>query len=229
MRRIGVRVATLGAVILVGVPAVAALLKGTVALPGGFRPVAPRHATYWRIENGLLPIAPPLRDPRTEMVAYLEGGAVPPAAEATVVIELNGYRFDPRVVVVAAGGNVEFKNTGRVGHVIYDKQKVMTPGSVKPGESRKQKYHAEGEYEIREEEFPHMRAVVKVLPTPLFARPDDKGVFKINNVPEGKWTAKVWYRGEVLASDTVEVGAQGGEVVLRVPPQDSRTAAAGKR
>jgi plastocyanin len=229
MRRFGVRIAALGAVILVGLPAMAALLKGTVALPAGFRPVAQRHVTYWRVENGVLPIAPPLRDVRTEMIAYLEGGAVPPAAEHPTVVEINGYRFDPSVVVVAAGGTVEFRNTGRIGHVIYDKQKVMSAGSVKPGESRRQKYHAEGDYEIREEEFPHMRAVVKVLPTPLFARPDDKGLFKINNVPEGKWTVKVWYRGDVIASESVEIGPQGGDVVVRVPLQDSKPAAAGKR
>jgi plastocyanin len=227
MRRFGVRAATLIAVSLAGLPAVAALLRGTVALPAGFKPVDARHATYWKVENGVLPIAPPLRDPRTDMIAYLEGGRVPLPSAQTTVVEINGYRFDPPVIPVVAGGTVEFKNTGRTPHVIFDKQKVMAAGSIKPGESRKQPYHAEGEYEIREEEFPHMRAVVKVLPTPLFARPDDKGVFKIDNVPEGKWTVKVWYRGETLSSESVEVGPKGGDVVVKVP--EGKPAPAGKR
>ncbi|HEY3358392.1 MAG TPA: hypothetical protein VGQ83_34405 [Polyangia bacterium] len=228
MRRFGVRAATLVVVSLVGLPAIAALLRGTVALPAGFKPAAAaHHTTYWKVENGVLPIAPPLRDPRTDMIAYLEGGKVPPAGEQTAVIELNGYRFDPPVVALAAGSTVEFKNTGRTAHVIYDQQKVMSQGAVKPGESRKQKYHAEGEYEVREEEFPHMRAVIKVLPTPFFARPDAAGVFKFDNVPEGKWTVKVWYAGETLATESVEVGPKGGEVVVKVP--EGRPAGAGKR
>jgi plastocyanin len=215
------------AVTLAGLPALAALLRGTVALPAGFKPVEARHTTYWRVENGVLPIAPPLRDPRTDMVAFLEGGQVPPAGEQTIPVEINGYRFDPPVVFIPAGATVEFKNTGRTPHVIFDRQKVMPPGSVKPGESRKQKYHAEGEYEVREEEFPHMRAIIKVLPTPLFTRPDDKGAFKLDNVPEGKWAVKVWYRGEILATEAVEVGPKGGDVVVRIP--EGKPAPAAKR
>lgn len=219
MRAFGVRLATLVAVSLCSLPALAGDLKGTVVLPAGFKPAKQRHPTHWRAENGVLPIAHPLRDPRTEMIVYLEGGKAPtPDKPQTVVMEISGYRFDPYCVAVLAGGTVEFKNTGRVGHVIYDKQKVMAPGAIKPGESRKQKYHAEGEYDIREEEFPHMRGVVKVLSTPLFARPDAKGTFTIGSVPDGKWTVKVWYRGAVLVQTTAEVGAdKAAEVVLKVP------------
>jgi len=220
MRGSRVRAATLVAVTLSAMPALAAPVHGLVALPAGFKPVKERIPTHWRVENGVLPIAPPRRDPRTEMVVYLEGGKAPITAKAkTAVMKIAGYRFDPYCVAIVAGGTVQFKNTGRATHVIYDSQKVMGPGSIKPGESRKQQYHAEGDYEIREEEFPHMRGMVKVLSTPLFTRPDDKGAFNLADVPEGKWTVKVWYRGTVLAQSTVEVTDKGAEVVLRVPEQ----------
>jgi hypothetical protein len=63
-----------------------------------------------------------------------------------------------------------------------------------------------------------MRGVVKVLSTPLFARPDAKGAFSLDNVPDGKWTVKVWYRGSVLVQTTAEVGAdKPAEVVLKIP------------
>jgi len=220
MRGFRVRLATLVAISMCTLPVLAGPLKGTVVLPTGFKPAPQRHPTHWRVQNGVLPIAHPLRDPRTEMIVYLEGGKAPtPDKPQTAVMEVVGYRFDPYCVAVLAGGTVEFKNTGRVSHVIYDKQKVMTPGSIKPGESRKQKYHAEGEYEIREEEFPHMRGVVKVLSTPLFVKPDAKGAFKLDAVPDGKWTVKVWYRGTVLTQATVEVTDDGAEVTLKVPEQ----------
>ena len=220
MRGFGVRLATLLAMSLCTVPVLAGPLKGTVVLPVGFKPATQRHPTHWRVENGVLPVAHPLRDPRTEMIVYLEGGKAPASDKVqTAVMEVVGYRFDPYCVAVLAGGTVEFKNSGRVGHVIYDKQKVMPPTAIKPGESRKQKYHAEGEYELREEEFPHMKGVVKVLSTPLYARPDAKGAFSIDNVPDGKWTVKVWYRGAVLTQATVEVTEGGAEVVLKVPEQ----------
>jgi hypothetical protein len=220
MRGFGVRLATLVAISMCTLPVLAGPLKGTVVLPTGFKPATQRHPTHWRVANGVLPVAHPLRDPRTEMIVYLEGGKAPvPDKPQTALMEVVGYRFDPYCVAVMAGGTVEFKNTGRVSHVIYDKQKVMTPGSIKPGESRKQKYHAEGEYEVREEEFPHMRGVVKVLSTPLFAKPDAKGAFKLDSVPDGKWTVKVWYRGTVLTQATVEVTEDGAEVTLKVPEQ----------
>jgi plastocyanin len=220
MRGFGVRVATLVAISCCTLPVVAGPVKGTVTLPASFKPAAQRHATHWRVENGVLQVAHPLRDPRTEMIVYLEGGKAPtPDKPQTAVMEVVGYRFDPYCVAILAGGTVEFKNTGRVSHVIYDKQKVMTPGGIKPGESRKQRYHAEGEYELREEEFPHMRGVVKVLSTPLYVRPDAKGAFTIDSVPDGKWTVKVWYRGAVLTQTTVEVTDKGAEVVLKVPEQ----------
>ena len=226
MRRFGVRIATLVAISVCSLPVLAGGLKGTVVLPAGFKPPKARHPVHWRVENGVLPIAHPLRDPRTEMIVYLEGGKAPaPDKPQTVVMEINGYRFDPYCVAVLAGGTVEFKNTGRVSHVIYDKQKVMSPGSVRPGESRKQKYHAEGEYELREEEFPHMRGVVKVLSTPLYVKPDAKGAFAIENVPDGKWTVKLWYRGAILVTTTAEVSDKGAEVVLKVPePQGAAPA-----
>jgi len=220
MRRSGIFLATLSAVCLFSVLAAAAPLKGTVVVPTNFKPARDRHVTHWRVENGVVPVAPPLRDPRTEMVVFLEGGKAPPLEKTPVaVMEIKGYRFDPFVVVVPAGGTVEFKNTGRVVHVIYDRQKVMSPGTVRPGETRKQRYHAEGEYEIREEEFPHMKGIVKVLSTPLFAVPDETGSFKMDNVPVGRWTVKVWYRGAIIAQTTVDVGEKGSDVVVKVPEQ----------
>jgi plastocyanin len=224
MRGLAVSFATLVAVLLAGAPALAGTVRGTIQLPPAFKPATARHTTFWRVENGALPIAPPLRDPRLDMIVILDGGKAPPVTEATAVMEINGYRFDPGVVVVVAGGTVEFKNTGRTAHVIHDKHKVLAAGAVKPGESRKQRYHAEGEYTVRAEEFPHMQGLIKVLTTPLFGRSDDKGSFKIDNVPDGRWTARLWYRGAILTTATVEVGPKGGDVVLKVPAPETRPA-----
>jgi plastocyanin len=214
------------AALLISSMAHATTVRGTVVLPPETRGSDGREA-HWRVENGVLPIGPRVPDPRTEVVVALDGqGPKREAPAATATAELHGLRLDPRVIVIGVGGTVEFKNSDRVPHTLYVEHatSLMGPTPTPAGQSRAQKFFAAGEYPIRDEEYPHVEATVLAVQTPYTVRLDDKGGFKLD-VPEGKYTLRVFYRGRWVLSQPLEVGSHSTDVTLQVPAGASDAAA----
>jgi plastocyanin len=197
--------------------ATAATVRGSVMLPPEPRPAD--HDAHWRVENGVLPIGPRVPDPRLEVLVVLEGGAPNPKAQLPgVTIALHGLRLDPRVAAIPVGGSVEFKNDDRVPHTLFiEKATTLMPATTTPaGQSRTQKFYAAGEYRIRDEEYPHVEGTVLVVQTPYVVRLDEKGNFKLD-VPEGKYTLKLFWRDKWVLTQPLEVTAHTNEVTLQVP------------
>src|SRR3989442_2851024 len=84
------------------------------------------------------------------------------------------------------------------------------------GQSRAQKFHAVGEYPIRDEELPHVQGAIVVVATPYLAQVDDKGAFKIE-APEGHYTLRVYHHGAWVVSRALEVQAHNNDVSVHVP------------
>ena len=194
----------------------AATVRGSVLLP-----VEPRPAdkdAHWRVENGILPVGARVPDPRLDVIVVLEGGSNPKAQAPNPTVDLHGLRLDPRVAVVPLGGTVEFKNDDRLPHTLYVEHaaSLMPPTPTPAGQSRAQKFFAVGEYRIRDEEYPHIDGTVLVLQSPYFARLDDKGGFKLD-VPEGKYTLRVFARDRWVVSQPLEVAGRTTEVTVQVP------------
>jgi plastocyanin len=200
--------------LLLGGVAQATPVRGTVTLPVD-KPEPP--SGHWRIENGLLPVAP--RSEPAEAAVALEP-ATPAAidAPAPVVVELHGLRIDPRVITVAVGGVVQFHNGDRVPHTLFvDKQaSVMAPETTPAGQTRGQKFAVAGEYRVRDQELPHVGAWVLALTTPYVTTLDEKGAFKLD-VPEGKYTVRLFYRGAWVVSQALTIGSKATEVSISVP------------
>jgi hypothetical protein len=196
----------------------AATVRGTVLLPPEPRTSDGREA-HWRVENGVLPVGPRTPDPRTEVVVALDGaGPKKEQPASSAVGELHGLRLDPRVIIVGVGGTVEFKNSDRVPHTLYVEHgtTLMPPTPTPAGQSRLQKFFAVGEYPIRDEEYPHVEGTVLAVQTPYVARLDDKGAFKLE-VPEGRYTMRVFCRGRWVVTQTLEVAAHSNDVTVQVP------------
>jgi plastocyanin len=197
--------------------ATAVTVRGSVMLPPEQR--AADHDAHWRVENGVLPIGPRVPDPRLDVIVVLEGAPNPKAQLPSVTIGMHGLRLDPRVAAIPVGGSVEFKNDDRVPHTLFiEKATTLMPATPTPaGQSRTQKFYAVGEYRIRDEEYPHVEGTVLVVQTPYVARLDEKGNFKLD-VPEGKYTIKVFWRDKWVLTQPLEVTAgHTNEVTLQVP------------
>jgi plastocyanin len=201
----------------------AATVRGTITLP---QDTADPRETQWRVENGVLPVGPRQPDPHSEVIVMLVGGRVPTRKEEPqpAQVELHGLRLDPRVLPVLVGTTVEFKNNDRVPHSLYVDRAttVMAPQPTPAAQSRKQKFDVAGEYRIRDEDYPHIQGAVVAVSSPYFTRVDDKGAFRLE-VPEGKYTLKVFYRTNWVVSQPLDVGPHAADVTVPIP------ASAGKR
>ena len=56
---------------------------------------------------------------------------------------------------------------------------------------------------------PEMSGYIIVSPTPYFAQTDSAGSFKIDNIPDGKYTVVAWHEGSKPQSKPVEVSGTG--------------------
>jgi hypothetical protein len=198
-------------------PAVAGTLRGTIFFPQEAKPADPRPLANWRVENGLLPITPVAPESRTDAVVVIEPASPPePTTTAQVTVEAHGLRLDPRVVVASVGTTFNFKNTDRVARSLFLKNKAsfMPAEATQPGQTRALRFPEAGEFELRDDAYPHASAMLLVVPSSYFVHADEKGSFKID-APDGKYTLKVFFRGVWAASQQVEVG-RGGEVVVRL-------------
>jgi len=157
----------------------------------------------------------------------LEGGPNPKAQRPNATVDLHGLRLDPRVVAIPVGGAVEFKNDDRVPHTLFvEKATTLMPATPTPaGQTRTQKFFAAGEYRVRDEEFPHVEGTVLVVQSPYVVRLDEKGAFKLE-VPEGKYTLKVYVRDHWAVTQTIEVGGRVSEVNVQVPATTTPAATA---
>lgn len=211
-----VRVGLIAMFVAIGSTASATPVRGTIALPA--EPRAPDHDAHWRVENGVIGIGPRVPDPRLDVIVAFDGAAPRDAKVPNATVELHGLRLDPRVVVVPVGGSVEFKNSDRVPHTLYIEHatSLMKPEPTPAQQARTQKFYAAGEYRVRDEEYPHIDGDVIVLSTPWFTRLDDKGQFKIE-LPEGKYTLRIFWRDKWVVTQPLDVGAKPADVTIQVP------------
>jgi plastocyanin len=149
------------------------------------------------------------------------------AAHATLHVDLHGLRRDPKVEAVPVGTTVEFKNSDRVPHTLFVERATtfMPPTPTPAGKSRTQQFGVAGEYRIRDEEYPHIQGAVVAVRSPYFTRLDERGGFRLE-VPEGRYSLKVFYRNTWVVSQSVEVGAHTTDVAVQVPAASAVTGGA---
>jgi hypothetical protein len=202
----------------------AGTVRGTVKMPDASRSTRLYHG-YWRLENGNVPVQT-AGGAKAETVVVLENvkGAHAPSAR-TITIELGGLDARPRLVITGPGSVIELKNTGKVRHELStpDKPQAMQLETLAPGQTRRQRFDALGDYVIRDSEYPHIMICVLVVGTTYFSAVDDKGSFSIANVPDGTATLKVWARGKWVAEQQLDTASLGKEeLTIKVVSQRDR-------
>jgi len=195
--------------------AMAATVKGTVSLPAELK-TGRRFLGHWRVEN--TNVAMQHANLRGGTVVLLVGPqfqAIPPKS---VSVEISGLQADPAALVVSEGTVVEFKNSDKVAHDLSTpgQPQVMPPERLGSGTVRKQRFASAGEYLVRCTEYPHIVVSVIVTSSPLFSIVEDKGGFKISDVPEGHATLKVWSNGAWVHEQEIDVPAKGLDLTVKV-------------
>lgn len=201
-----------------GGTAEAGTVRGAVQFPDEVKGGALRHGGYWRVPNGVLPVAPPLHDVRADAVVVLvpegEGGGAEARPKARAEIHLSGLRMVPPVSVVAPGATVTLQNDDRLEHALLCPSGALPRQSVPAGGKVSLSLPKAGEYVLGSEELPHLAGAVLVLERALVARVEPGGTFSLE-APQGRYAARVFWRGAYGPSESLQVPESGVELRLK--------------
>lgn len=105
-----------------------------------------------------------------------------------------GQAFVPELLPILVGTTVDFPNLDPVFHNVfsYSKAKKFDLGRYPKGHSKSVTFDAPGLIKVFCEIHSAMRAHILVLEHPYFTVSDTDGNYRIENVPPGEYTLRVW-------------------------------------
>jgi len=116
--------------------------------------------------------------------------------EEPVVVDQAGMTFEPHVLPIVIGTTVDFLNSDAFMHNVFTPDKCAEKfnlGSWPKGQTRSYTFKQPCDAVLLCNVHPEMEAFVIAVPTPYFAVTDRAGAFKIEDVPDGTYTVKVWH------------------------------------
>jgi len=132
----------------------------------------------------------------------------PPQEHA--VMDQKNMAFIPHILPLLKGTTVDFLNSDMVQHNVYSPDAVadnVNLGTWLKGDIRPFTFNKLGIASMRCNVHVDMLAYVLVLQNPYFARVNNDGSFSITNLPEGKYTVKLWNERYKAEDRQVEVKA----------------------
>ena len=188
--------------------ACAAAIHGDVTLPKG-RSARVRDAVVWleqvpdKVERRLV----------SGGRRWIWRRTRPPRSAATVV-EV-GLHFDPRVLAVAAGDAVVFRNADTVWHGAFSMTKGsgFELGKRAPGSVDTVRFEKPGVIALRCDIHPAMSAYVVVTPNHAFVHPEADGYWRLPDVPAGTYVVHAWYPDLSEMERQVRMPARGDTLV----------------
>jgi len=207
--------------LLCALPARGAVLTGRVVLTDKGRAttdptVDPRRAVVW-FEPDPRPLAP--TDPKPEALQ-------PVVAEMTTVRK----QFLPQVLVVPVGSTVRFTNQDAILHNAFSVsgRNAFDSGLVGAGKVKEATFREAGVVRVFCNVHHAMFSHVVVVPTPYYVQPGADGAFRLERLPAGRGTLKVWHeRGELQARALTLPSTAPVELSIeitqpRVPPHKNK-------
>jgi plastocyanin len=143
-------------------------------------------------------------------------GASWPSGPGKIEMDQKGCAFVPRVVLVPAGGTVEFLNSDRLLHNLHSAStenptfnRTQSRGRVIPIAFSRPEI-----IRVNCDLHSWMRAWVVVADHPFYALSNEAGEFVLPNVPPGKYALQIWQEALGTTSREVSVGAEDTHVTV---------------
>lgn len=137
--------------------------------------------------------------------------------------------FDPLILPIVKGSEVEFPNDDVILHNVFSlsKTKPFDLGLYKKGDMKMVRFDQPGLVKVYCNIHEKMAGYILVLENPYFALTDKDGNFKISGVPNGKYMLSSWHRYgdmqkkeiELTGSGQVKVGfdlVKGDEIAVEI-------------
>lgn len=162
----------------------------------------------------------------SNVLVFLEGVELDAANRApwrSSRISQKDARFEPRVLPILAGSEVEFPNDDFIYHNVFSLSEVrpFDLGAYGPGGSRTVSFPRTGLVRVYCNIHPQMLSTIIVLDNPCFGLTDRKGRFVIPGIPDGKYILRTWHEFGGEARQAIELsGATITELTL--PLQEER-------
>jgi len=203
---------TLAVLLTLAAPAHAGAIHGRVTVP----PAPPAEVPFKPYAGRAASLPKPDRPPRglvTDAVIYVDSVAddhdPPPVPHPKLAQK--GQAFDPRVVVVPAGGTVDFPNLDPIYHNVFS---VSPPrrfdlGKYPRGQSRSIKFPRPGQVNVFCDIHSNMAAFILVVPNHHWARPAADGSFELAGLPPGRYRVRAWHPDFPARDLEIDVPASG--------------------
>jgi plastocyanin len=154
-----------------------------------------------------------VRDNQSWVLVFLEGESstgIPANARQNPRVSQRGRRFEPRVLPVVVGAEVEFPNDDTIFHNVFSLSKTMPfdLGAYEPGESASVRMERTGLVKVYCNIHPEMAASIVVLANPWYALTDRGGHFVICGVPDGEYVLRTWSDMGVESRESIKLVGQ---------------------
>jgi plastocyanin len=143
-------------------------------------------------------------------VVWMTGTFAPrdPATTQPAVLEQQGLQFRPAVLAVQVGTPVIFPNKDPIYHSVfsYSAAKKFDLGRYRTGEEPPAVvFDKPGTVSLFCEVHDHMRGSIVVVDSPHFVRTDAQGNFRLEGLPAGAHSFRVWLGPKETVEHTVEL------------------------
>ncbi len=152
---------------------------------------------------------PGMRD-SSNVVVYVASAPGTFTPQGALQVDQRSLSFQPRVLPILVGTTVNFLNSDDVQHNVFTPSPAgdfFNLGAWPKGQSRPYKFTKMGKVELLCNVHHEMRSYILVLQNPFFAVTDKNGNFRIENVPAGNYTLKVWHENATGPAQTINVSS----------------------
>ncbi len=141
------------------------------------------------------------------LVYFLPKAGNPKPKPGFFTVRTHSKGFSPSLLVVPAGSTVAFPNRDTVLHNVFSRTPGATfdLGNYGPGQSRQQVFAKPGLITVNCNVHYTMRAMVLVMATPYYTRPDKNGRFELTGLPSGPGTLVYWHPRTAAATTQISL------------------------
>ena len=200
-----------------GLAAQVGRIEGTVELAPGLDRARVRFRPYAAPGQGsVLPEAPSDDARPMTVVIYLDSesdDAPRGTAPGRYAVHQRDQAFDPSLLPIATGSTVDFLNDDPIFHNVFSLSgtKTFDLGRYPQNKSKAVRFDESGIVPVFCHIHSDMRAIILVLDTPYFIRPDASGRFTLEDVTPGEYTLVAWH--ERVTAVRTRVRVRAGETI----------------
>lgn len=184
----------------------------TVAKPAAVKPTVAKPAPDVSIQGRIELVAGQKQrvdagEVADGLVYFLPKAGNPKPKPGFFTVRTHSKGFSPSLLVVPAGSTIAFPNRDTVLHNVFSRTPGATfdLGNYGPGQSRQQVFAKPGLITVNCSVHHTMRAMVVVMATPYYTRPDKNGRFELTGLPSGPGTLVYWHPRTAAATTQISL------------------------